>query len=62
MLERLAVEPGDAVMVGDTMQDDVEGALAVGMQAVLLDREDRHPELLDRLPDLRGLAQVLGLE
>ena len=31
-------------MVGDTIEDDVEGALAVGMQAVLLDREGRYPE------------------
>jgi hypothetical protein len=32
------------------------------MQAILIDREDRHPEIPDRLPDLRGLARVLGLE
>ena len=35
--------PAEAVMVGDTLHDDIEGALAVGMQAVLLDREGRHP-------------------
>ena len=32
-------------MVGDTLHEDVEGALAVGMQAVLIDREGRHPEI-----------------
>ena len=47
MLERLAVEPEEAVMVGDTIEDDVEGALAVGMRAVLLDREGRYPERLE---------------
>ena len=41
--------------------EDVEGALAVGMQAVLLDREGRHPEVEGRLDDLRGLAAALGL-
>ena len=30
-------------MVGDTIEDDVEGALAVGMRAVLIDREGRYP-------------------
>jgi FMN phosphatase YigB (HAD superfamily) len=48
-------------MVGDTIEDDVEGALAVGMRAVLLDREGRYPELEPRLDDLRGLAAALGL-
>ena len=25
-------------MVGDTVEDDIEGALAIGMRAILLDR------------------------
>jgi HAD superfamily hydrolase (TIGR01549 family) len=61
MLERLAVEPEDAIMVGDTIEDDVEGALAVGMQAVLLDREGRFPDYAGRLDDLRELPALLGL-
>ena len=61
MLDRLAVEPGDAVMVGDTIADDIEGAIAVGMQAVLLDREGRYPEYGGRLGDLRELPAALGL-
>ena len=32
LLELLEVEPREAVMVGDTLDDDVEGARAVGMQ------------------------------
>jgi HAD superfamily hydrolase (TIGR01549 family) len=61
LLGLLEVEPGQAVMVGDTLHDDVEGALAVGMQAVLLDRDGHHPEVDGRLDDLRGLARALGL-
>jgi FMN phosphatase YigB (HAD superfamily) len=49
-------------MVGDTLHEDVEGARAVGMRAVLLDREGRHPEVVGRLEDLRSLAAALGLE
>lgn len=62
MLDRLGVAAPEAAMVGDTLADDVEGALAVGMGAVLLDREGRHPEIEGALPDLRGLPAALGLE
>ena len=62
VLERLKVDPGDAVMVGDSPEDDVEGARASGIgRAFLLDREDRYPELPDRLPDLFALPAALGL-
>jgi putative hydrolase of the HAD superfamily len=61
VLELLDVAPGEAAMVGDTVEDDVEGARAVGMRAVLLDRDGRHPEIEDRLTDLRGLSAFLRL-
>ena len=61
MLELLDVAPAEAVMVGDTLVDDVEGARAVGMGAVLLDREGRYPEVEGRLDDLRELPIALGL-
>jgi putative hydrolase of the HAD superfamily len=61
-LELLGVGPGEAAMVGDSLEDDVEGATAVGMQAFLIDREDRYPELPERLGDLWALPAVLGLE
>ncbi len=61
MLERLGVAPDEAVMVGDTIEDDVHGALAVGMRAVLVDREGRYPDVAARLDDLRELPAALGL-
>jgi len=61
LLERLGVPAAEAAMVGDTIEDDVEGARAVGMHALLIDREGRYPELEPRLDDLRGLAAALGL-
>ena len=48
-------------MVGDTLEDDVEGALAIGMRAVLVDREGRYPDRPDRLDELAGLPAALGL-
>jgi HAD superfamily hydrolase (TIGR01549 family) len=62
VLERLAIEPLDAAMVGDSPEDDVEGARAAGIEAAfLLDRDDRYPEIGDRLPDLYALPAALGL-
>jgi putative hydrolase of the HAD superfamily len=63
VLERLGVEPSAAAMVGDSIDDDVEGARAAGIQlAFLLDREERFPELENRLPSLYALPAALGLE
>jgi HAD superfamily hydrolase (TIGR01549 family) len=61
MLEQIRVDPAAAVMVGDDLGDDVEGARAIGMQAWLVDREGRFPDVPDRLPDLRALPAALGL-
>jgi putative hydrolase of the HAD superfamily len=60
-LDRLGVSPAEAVMVGDSVEDDVEGARAVGMRGVLLDRENRYPEIDEKLTDLRSLPAALGL-
>jgi putative hydrolase of the HAD superfamily len=61
MLELLAVTAAEAVMVGDTVSDDVEGARAVGMRAILVDREGAYPDGADQLDDLRALPRMLGL-
>jgi HAD superfamily hydrolase (TIGR01549 family) len=60
-LERIGVRPDEAAMVGDSPEDDVDGARAIGMRALLVDREDRYPEYEGRLTDLRGLPAALGL-
>jgi HAD superfamily hydrolase (TIGR01549 family) len=60
-LDLLDVRSADAVMVGDSVEEDIEGARAMGMRAILIDREDRHPEVDERLTDLYGLPAALGL-
>ncbi|MDH4177697.1 MAG: HAD family hydrolase [Thermoleophilia bacterium] len=61
-LAALDVSPEEAAMVGDSTADDIEGARALGMHAVLLDREGAHPDwqgairTLDELPAALGLA------
>jgi putative hydrolase of the HAD superfamily len=60
-LQQLGVEPADAVMVGDSLEEDIEGARALGLRAILMDRDDRHPGFAERLTDLYGLPAALGL-
>jgi putative hydrolase of the HAD superfamily len=58
-LERSGVDPADALYVGDHPRIDVEGARAVGMEAVLIDRRGRH----EGFEGLRigSLDQLLGI-
>ncbi len=60
-LEALAVTPGETAMVGDSKEDDIEGARALGMTAVLIDREGSHPEWEGAIRSLAELPAALGL-
>ena len=59
-LTRLALEPGDALFVGDTWYPDVQGALAAGLRAVHVWRADAPPG--DEPPPLiAGVERVAEL-
>jgi HAD superfamily hydrolase (TIGR01549 family) len=60
-LERLGVDAAEAAMVGDSLEEDIEGARALGMRAILIDRDERHADVEERLTDLYGLPAALGL-
>jgi HAD superfamily hydrolase (TIGR01662 family) len=61
VLDLLGVEPAEAAMVGDMIADDIEGARALGMHAILLDRERLHPDFEPRLETLSELPALVGL-
>jgi putative hydrolase of the HAD superfamily len=61
VLDRLGVAAEHAAMVGDSPEDDLEGARALGMTAFLVDRDGLYPDRPDRLPDLFALPAALGL-
>jgi len=61
VLAELEVEAEDAAMVGDSVEDDIEGAEALGIRPFLLDRDGRYPDAANRLTDLRELPAALGL-
>jgi putative hydrolase of the HAD superfamily len=60
-LELVGCEPGAALMVGDSPRDDVAGARAVGMRALLLDRAGLFPDALERIESLTELPEAIGL-
>ncbi|HLY93308.1 MAG TPA: HAD family hydrolase [Gaiellaceae bacterium] len=61
VLDLLAVEPAEAAMVGDTVEDDIEGALALGMRAVLVDRLGLRPDYEPRIESLFALPAALSI-
>ena len=60
VLALLDVDPAEAVMVGDTIEDDIEGALALGMHAVLVDRLRLREDFAPRIDDLYALPAAIG--
>ena len=60
-LRALDAAPAEAAMVGDSFEDDIEGARALGIRAILLDRDGRHLDAEDRIDTLLALPAALGL-
>jgi putative hydrolase of the HAD superfamily len=60
-LQALAVEPDETAMVGDSYEDDIEGARALGIRAILLDRDGFRLDPADRIDTLFALPAALGL-
>jgi len=60
-LKQAAVEPQEAVHVGDQYKIDIEGARRVGIIPILIDRYDLYPEVSDcpRIISLTELAKYL---
>ena len=60
-LTALGASPDEAAMVGDSFADDVEGARALGMRGILVDRDGLHVDEPDRIDTLLALPAALGL-
>jgi putative hydrolase of the HAD superfamily len=60
-LRALSVAPNETVMVGDSYEDDIEGARALGIRAILLDRDGLRLDAPDRIDTLLALPAALGL-
>src|SRR4029078_5486410 len=60
-LRALDVAADETAMVGDSYEDDIEGARALGIRAILLDRDGVLPDTPDRIDTLFALPAALGL-
>jgi HAD superfamily hydrolase (TIGR01549 family) len=60
-LEALDVAADETAMVGDSYEDDIQGARALGIRAILLDRDELRPDADDRIDTLLALPAALGL-
>jgi putative hydrolase of the HAD superfamily len=60
-LERLSLDPADAMYVGDNPEFDIVPAATLGMTPVLIDRRGRYPDAEGtRIADLRELPSLAG--
>jgi HAD superfamily hydrolase (TIGR01662 family) len=60
-LRQIPAEPHEAVMVGDSLQADIEGARRLGMRAVLLSRSGQSDGCPDDVPVIRSLRELPAL-
>lgn len=60
-LQRFGVAPHAAWHIGDNVEADIAGAQAMGIHAILVDRQDRHAGVgAPVVRDLRGLLDLVG--
>jgi putative hydrolase of the HAD superfamily len=60
-LDLVDVPAGEAVMVGDSVRQDIDGAIAAGMRAILLHRGTGPHPLADELAE-RGIRTIHSLD
>jgi putative hydrolase of the HAD superfamily len=62
-MKLLDVAPSEAMMVGDSMKQDIDGARRVGMHAVLVNRSAETPTVgrIDGVPIIHALTQLPDL-
>jgi putative hydrolase of the HAD superfamily len=58
-LEKHAVDPDEAIHIGDSLRDDVEGATKAGLHAVLLDRQGK--QQASGVQTIQSLDQLLPI-
>ena len=59
-LDRMRVTADRALYVGDSPRHDVDGARSVGLEVVLIDREERYPSVSPRISSLSELPDLIS--
>jgi putative hydrolase of the HAD superfamily len=58
-IEQLGVQPADIVYIGDSVKLDLEPALALGMDAWIIDRYNFYPSLKRKISSLREINKLV---
>ena len=58
-LEKIQVSPNEALFVGDTVEYDYEGAKKAGLKALLIDRDGKINENVEKIRDLREILALV---
>jgi putative hydrolase of the HAD superfamily len=58
-LDKLEVKPSDALFVGDSVEQDYEGAMNVGIRSYLIDREGTIPGQYNKIARLTDLLAIV---
>jgi len=57
-LEKLDIKPEEAIMVGDSLETDIPGAKAAGVEAILVDRRGMR-EYTPKVSELKGILEII---
>jgi 2-haloalkanoic acid dehalogenase type II len=58
-IEELGVKPVDTLFVGDSMETDYKGAIAVGIKPFIIDREGKIPSRYNKITSLTDLVVIV---
>ena len=59
MIKELKINKDEALMVGDSLKDDVKAAENFGIKGILIDRKEKHPEYPNRIISLEQITKFL---
>lgn len=59
MIDKLEVKKNEALMVGDSLEDDVKATEEFGIKGILIDRKNKHSNYSNRITSLDQLYQFL---
>jgi HAD superfamily hydrolase (TIGR01549 family) len=58
-LDKLGLQPSEVVFVGDSVENDYEGALNIGIKSFIIDREGKIPNQYDKIETLTDLLALV---
>lgn len=59
ILEGFDVQPEDVIIIGDSIESDIDPAKEIGIKGILIDRRDRRKEYVPRILSLKELKDKL---